>query len=499
MDVGDVFTPRGYLDDMQQIEALYGSRGYIDVASARNLTVVRVPNTETGTMDLEFKIEEGQRIQIEKIEIRGNTKTKDRVIRRELAVSPGDVFDTVRVDLSKRRLQGLQYFSKVDARPEATDPVMSGKRDLVIGVEETDTGRMTMGAGFSSQDSLVLFAEISQRNFDLFHPWNFTGGGQTFRLKMQLGTERQDYELSFYEPWFLERKLGLGVDLYWRDLNFVSVEDIYEERLAGVHTSLRRALGSDRIIGSVGYTFQQVGILLNGQVINSNGPITIPYIPPTILAESGYNLVSKFDSGLAFDTRNSTFLPDKGQLTELTAELAGPFGGVKDYYKLEMKTHWYFKGLLSGHVLELLGGTGVADAWGRSSSTPFYDRYYLGGLYSLRGFQYHGVAPRDPPDSDGNQSKEPVGGNTYYFGSIEYSVPIIEHLRFAVFYDIGNVLLDPYTFGGGGYSDNWGFGLRLNIPRLGPLRLDYGIPINHDKFNSGNGRIQFSAGFERPF
>ena len=133
---------------------------------ARNLQRrQRIPNTETGTMDLEFKIDEGQKSYIEKIEIRGNTKTKDSVIRRELAVSPGEVFDMVRVRTSKQCLEGLDYFEKVDARPKPTD--VPDRKDLVIGVEEKNTGNLTVGAGFSSVDSLVGFAEVTQGNFDL--------------------------------------------------------------------------------------------------------------------------------------------------------------------------------------------------------------------------------------------------------------------------------------------------------------------------------------------
>jgi outer membrane protein insertion porin family len=500
MDVGDIFTPKGYADDTKQIEDFYGARGYLDVASSRNLDAIRIPNTETGTIDLEFKIDEGQKNYIEKIEIRGNTKTKDRVIRRELAVAPGEVFDTVRVQLSRQRLEGLQYFSKVDARPEPTDPPIAAKKNLVVAVDEGETGRMTMGAGFSSVDSLVVFAEVSQGNFDLFHPPTFTGGGQKFRLRVQLGTERQDYLASFTEPWFLGRHLQLGVDLYHRDLNFLSPENLYDERRTGGHVGLTRALGSEFLIGSVGYTLEDVGILFNGQVGRSNNvPFTDPYIPPTLLAEKGYTLLSKLEGSLAYDTRNSVTLPDKGQRTELSAELAGPFGGEKNYYKLELKTHWYFKGLFTGHVLELVGGVGVADSYGSTSMVPFYDRFYLGGLNSLRGYEYRSVSPRDPPDSDGFQSEEPVGGDSYWIGSAEYSLPIIQNLRFAVFYDIGNVTLDPYSLTFKDFTDNWGVGLRLNIPRLGPLRLDYGVPLSHDQFNSSSGRLQFGASFDRPF
>jgi outer membrane protein insertion porin family len=508
MDAGDIFTPEGLNKDMQAIGDFYGAKGYIDVTPySRNLTVERIPNTDTGTMDLEFQIDEGQKNYIEKIEIRGNTKTKDRVIRRELAVSPGETFDMVRVNLSKARLENLQYFEKVDAKPEATD--IPNRKDLVIGVEEKNTGNLTMGAGFSSVDSVVGFVEVSQGNFDLFNPPNFTGGGQKFRLRVQLGTERQDYEASFTEPWFLGRKLRLDVDLYRHDLNFQSVENLYDEVQTGGRVGLTKALGSDFLIGGVGYTLQDEGILFNDHTYRTNNiGVSVPgqrNIPDALTREGGYNVLSKLDFSLAYDTRNSVTLPNKGQRTEADAILAGPFPGDRNYYKLELKSAWYFKGLFPGHVIELLGETGTADSYGGTPDVPFYDRYYLGGLYSLRGFRYRSVSPREGKFEAPGTSKEPVGGDTYWFGSAEYSLPIIQSdkergigLRFALFYDIGNVMADPYTYNFDKYLDNWGLGLRLNLP-IGPLRLDYGIPIHHDQYNSGSGQFQFGVGYTRQF
>jgi outer membrane protein insertion porin family len=510
MDTGDIFTPDGLSKDMQAIADFYGAKGYIDVVPySRSFTVERIPNTDTGTMDLEFQVDEGQKNYIEKIEIRGNTKTKDRVIRRELAVSPGETFDMVRVNLSKARLENLQYFEKVDAKPQATD--IPNRKDLVIGVEEKNTGNLTMGAGFSSVDSVVGFVEVSQGNFDLFNPPNFTGGGQKFRLRVQLGTQRQDYEVSFTEPWFLGRKLRLDVDLFRHDLNFQSIENLYDEVQTGGRVGLTKALGSDFLIGGVGYTLQDEGILFNGRTGRTNGIGGVPIpgqlnVPNALLEQGGYTILSKLDFSLAYDTRNSVTLPNKGQRTEATAIFAGPFPGDKDYYKLEMKSAWYFKGFYSGHVLELLGETGVADSYGSTPDVPFYDRYYLGGLYSLRGFRYRSVSPREHPlfPAEG-ASREPIGGDTYWFGSAEYSVPIIQSdkergigLRFAVFYDIGNVMASPYSYNFENYLDNWGLGLRLNLP-IGPLRLDYGIPIHHDRFNSGSGLFQFGVGYTRQF
>lgn len=490
MDVGDVFTPEGLKKDTSLIEDFYGTKGYIDVsANTKNLIVKKIPNVDTGTMDLEFQVEEGQKSLIEKIEIRGNTRTKDRVVRRELAVAPGETFDMVRVRLSKQRLEGLQYFEKVDARPEPTD--MLNRKNLVIGVDEKRTGNLMVGAGYSSVDAVVGFVELYQGNFDLANPPTFTGGGQKFRLRAQLGTQRQDYLMSFIEPWFLGRKLSLGVDAYYRNLGYESLGGIYDVVRAGGKLSLTRALGSEFLIGGVSYTLENVGILLNDDRDEFN-------TPKSILDQDGYHLLSRIGTFLAYDTRNSVRLPNHGQRTELSAEYVG---ASENFYKLELKSAWYFPGFAKGHVLEVVGRTGVADSLG-GGDVPFYERYYLGGLYSLRGFRYRSVSPRER-NPFGTYFDEPVGGDTYWFGTAEYSIPLYEPdrgmgIRAAIFYDIGNVASDSYRWKLSDLNANWGIGLRLNLP-IGPLRLDYGFPVHHDEFNSGHGRFQFGVGWTREF
>ncbi|MRR37710.1 hypothetical protein EG829_24265, partial [bacterium] len=409
MDVGDVFTPKGMMADVEAIEDFYGSKGYIDVSSGtRNLVAVRIPNTQTGTMDLEFKIDEGQKNFIEKIEIQGNHKTKDKVIRRELAVSPGEPFDMVKVKLSQQRLEGLSYFEKVDARPESTDVL--NRKNLQVSVDEKSTGHMTIGAGFSSVDSVVGFAEINQGNFDLFHPPTFTGAGQKFRLRIQVGTERQDYMISFVEPWFLDKRLALGLDLYYHDWSYNSVNGLYDEVRYGGRASLTRALGSEFLIGSLSYTLEEVGIELTDaarppSVVQVPIPGTQPPIyeyvvdpgntPRAIAAEEGYTFLPRLSASLAYDTRNSVQLPNRGTRTELlTSYVGGWLGGPKEYYSLELRTAWYFKGFAPGHVFEFVARTGVTDSFS-DEDVPFYDRYYLGGMYTLRGFKYRRVSPRE--------------------------------------------------------------------------------------------------------
>lgn len=521
MKTGSIFTPNGLTTNTLAIEHFYGSQGYIDIAQGQTLRVTRIPNVDAGTMDLNFEVAEGQKSYVEKIEIRGNLKTKDRVIRRELAISPGEVFDMVRVDVSKQRLENLEYFDKVDLRPEPTDPPIAGHENLIVNVEEQNTGKLTFGAGYSSVDALVGYAELTQGNFDLFNPPNFTGAGQKFRLFVQLGTERQDYEMDFTEPWFLNRKLALGVALYRSVLDFESPNNIFDETRTGMRLSLTRALGSDFLIGSVSYTVEDVGIDLNGgwhgaetvQNPPQGGyPPGMPQpnpqganVPTAILQQTGDHFYQRFGASLAYDTRNSVQLPNHGQRSEIDPELSL---GDPSFYKVEAKSAWYFPGFFKGHVLEAVGRAGIADSLG-SQDVPFYDRYYLGGLYSLRGFTYRNIAPRDPlynvtpPYGQPALPNEPIGGDSYWFGSLEYSIPILEKdnglgVRFALFYDVGDVGAGSYSFTGN-FDDDWGLGLRLNIPHLGPLRLDYGIPISHDQYNGRGGQFQFGVGFTRPF
>jgi outer membrane protein insertion porin family len=515
MNVGETFTPKALSEDRQALEDFYGAKGYVDAA----VFARKNPNIETGTMDLLYEFREGEQFRIGRIDIKGNVKTKDKVIRRELAVSPGETFDMVRVKRSKSRLQQMGFFERVDTRAEEADA--RDEKNLVVGVEERNTGNFTIGAGFSSVDSLVGFIEIYQGNFDLFKPPTFTGAGQKFRLRASVGTVRQDYQISFIEPWFLDQKLALGADLYYRELGFYS--DLFDERRGGGKLSLTRALGSDFLIGSVSYTAESVGIVR----VNPNSPATI-------IDAEGDHLLNRFGASIAYDTRNNALLPDRGQRSELVAEAVV---GDANLYKMEAKTAWFFPGFFEGHVLELGLKAGVVEAFDSfgterperetyyvvdpitqvrvpktrrnlpHNDVPFFERYFLGGAYSLRGFRYRDVGPQERGIR--GEGFEPVGGNTYYLGYAEYSVPIIApvnpanpnevSLRLAAFYDMGNVYYKSYEFDPADYSSDVGMGIRLNIPRLGPLRFDYGIPLKDSTGNAGGGRFNFTVGYQREF
>jgi outer membrane protein insertion porin family len=489
MKNGKTFTPGGMAADQKAIEDYYGTRGYLDTVARPT----RVPNVETGRIDITYAIREGELTYIEKIEIRGNTKTKDKVIRRELAVHPGEIYDTVRVDRSVERIKNLGYFSKVDATPEPTE--VPNRKDLVLGVEEQRTGSVTFGAGFSSIDSLIGFVELSQGNFDLFNWPSFTGGGQKLRLRAQLGFKRQDYELSFTEPWFLDQKLALGFDLFHHESSFLSSD--FTEQRSGGDLRLERAL-SEFVRGSIQYSIQSINLKVAKTASQE------------MQSQEGARLRSAVQGSLVYDTRDSVFLTTRGNRSEFVAELAG-LGGNVELYKLNAKSTLYFP-FFDNHVLQLLGAAGVVEAFGATKGdgqkvietvvnggvtstvvravddVPIFDRYFLGGANTLRGFSFRKVGPKD-----GNG--EPIGGNVFYNATAEYTFPIIERVRGAVFFDIGEVEREAYTFSVGDLKSDAGIGVRLNLP-IGPLRLDYGYPIMTDRQTGKTGKIQFSVGYQ---
>src|SRR5437660_2054971 len=250
MKEGSVYSPKQLRDDAKAVADAYGSGGYVDL-------VVLPEGAPAGPVqiDVHYKIDEGVRSFVNRINIEGNTRTKDKVIRREVLVAPGDVFNTVRVDLTKKRLENLGYFAKVETYPEETD--IPGRKDLTILVQEKRTGSLSFGGGFSTVDQLVGFAELTQGNFDLFNWPSFTGGGQKFRLRVQYGTQRKDFLLNLVEPYLFDRRLSLSGQLFFTEANYLSAQ--YDQRNYGFSLELRKPLTSF-MYASLGYQLQNVDI-----------------------------------------------------------------------------------------------------------------------------------------------------------------------------------------------------------------------------------------------
>jgi outer membrane protein insertion porin family len=466
MKEGSVYSPKQLHDDAKAVADAYGSGGYVDL-------VITPESTPAGPalVDVHYKIEEGERSFVNRVNIVGNTRTKDKVIRREVLVAPGDVFNTVRADMTKKRLENLGYFSKVETYPEDTD--VPGRKDLTILVQEKRTGSFSFGAGFSTVDQLVGFAELTQGNFDLFNWPTFTGGGQKFRLRVQYGTQRKDFLLNLTEPYFLDRRLSLSGQLFFTEADYLSVE--YDQRNYGFTIELRKPITSFAYV-SLGYQLQEIDIFNVSSTASA-----------FIKSQEGSFTESKIISSAVFDRRDNTLLTRTGQRITLSPFIAGGFlGGNTQIYGWDLEGSQYFR-LKWDTILLINGEIATVDTWGNGSEVPIFERLYLGGANNLRGFPYREVGPQDV-------TGEPIGGQSMARATIEWTFPIVEKARGAIFYDAGFVNIDPWSFGFQHLASDIGVGIRLNLP-IGPLRLDYGYPLQRDGYNGG-GHFNFSVGYQ---
>ena len=463
---GSVYSPKQLRDDAKAVADAYGSGGYVDL-------VITPEGTPAGPalIDVHYTIEEGTRSFVNRINIEGNTRTKDKVIRREVLVAPGDVFNTVRVDTTKKRLDNLGYFAKVETYPEETD--IPGRKDLTILLQEKRTGSLSFGGGFSTVDKLVGFAELTQGNFDLFNWPSFTGGGQKFRLRLQYGTERKDFILTITEPYFLDRRLSLTGQAFYTEANYLSSQ--YNQRNYGLLFELRKPINA-YMYATLGYTLQDVDIF------NVD-----PSASEFIQSQKGSSVESKVFTSVVLDTRDNPLLSRRGQRVTLSPFIAGgPLGGDTQIYGFDLEGSQYFR-LPKDTILLINGEISTVSQWGAGDVVPIYERLFLGGSNNLRGFPFREVGPKD-------ENGEPTGGQSMARATIEWTFPIIEKARGALFYDMGFVNSDAWSFGFNNMASDIGIGIRLDLP-IGPLRLDYGYPVMRDGYNGG-GHFNFNVGYQ---
>lgn len=468
---GFVFVPSKIDKDRERLDDFYGKDGYLDT----RVTILRKPNLSTGAIDVEYKIAESEKFNVESIVIEGNTKTKSTVILRELVLGPGDVFSTVLMKISQLRLENTRFFEDTNIAPQETN--IPGRRNMRIAVREGRTGNLTFGAGFSSLERATLFAEVSQSNFDLFNRRSFfQGDGQKFRLRMQIGSLSSEVVLNFEEPWLFQRQLGLGFSVFRTSSEYNS--SFYTQIETGFEVYLRKHL-FELWNGRLSYTYQIVGI-------NDVSPSASAIIRQL----EGDNALSQVGFTMERDTRDKIINTTSGNRVELTSTFAGgPLGGdpINNFYRLEFRGAQFFPVFeTQNQVLGLRLRGGVTQNFGDSIDVPYYNKFYLGGPTTLRGFEFRDVSPRD-------QFDEPIGGKSYGFFSAEYSVDIVSPIRFAVFYDAGFVNKKAYDFNPSGYNDNFGIGLRLFVAGA-PLSLDFGIPLTGTPLNKKGNQFNFSFG-----
>ena len=462
-----------------KLREYYGQMGYIN----SSVQVVRKPNLATGAIDVKFLIDEGQRHTVRSVEIQGNTKTRSTVIARELALGPGEVFDLARTRVSEARLRNTQFFEEVRVTPVPTPT--PGQSDLRVTVKEGPTGQVSFGAGYSTVEGLVGFVEYAESNFDFSNSegW-FRGDGQKFRVRISVGSLTNSFEHSFEEPALGERDLAVGYSIERRFAGYASAN--YSVLSEGISLYARRRVFSN-IEGRIGYNLRRMSV----DNVTADAPADV-----ITEGNAGARVISSLTASLTYDTRDEYNFPTKGSRISLNEELAGNgFGGDIKYLKSELRAgRWFLVSPTAEQTVGVIGRVGLLT--GSGGYLPFYERFYLGGAYDMRGFDYNDVGAYDTYQSPGNQ---PMGGMTYGFFSAEYTIKAADNLRFAAFYDYGIVNRSETDFSVAEANSDYGLGMRILLGGA-VMRLDFGFPLQTTKapggadINAGGMKFNFSFG-----
>ena len=477
-----------------------------------------------------YTIREGSPVRIRRLEIVGNTLTRDDVIRRELTVHAGGPLNTLEIRKSLSRLENLSYFDREELNYEVVETGNPGERDVVFKVGEGRTGAIRFSAGITSDFGLLGLVELEKRNFDyadlpdsfgqVLNGRAFTGGGQSLNALLAPGADYSQYRLSFTEPWFLPNYLltGPGGEVEESPYSFgisgyrtIFTHFAYDEGRTGFTLSTGkswRTVGKrldDVVRARMSGTFEGVRIdnLDDDAATNAFGA-------------EGWTQVRKLALSLNWQHVDFAASPGEGFDASLTYTLSGGFlGGELDAHRFEFGTTHYFTLYTNSsdqrHILSVTGRIGLAQGFGGTDDIPIFDRFFAGGTGTVRGFSYGEVGPRssgNPATPEGQAliaqsladgDGDPTGGEAMWLARVEYGIPLYEdYLRAVIFSDAGSV---TNSWGKGLLRDSrvsLGFGFRIRIPFLGPtpLALDFAWPLRDEK---GDDLQVFSFTFDRPF
>ena len=428
--------------DNLMLTDLYAEQGYA-FAEVRP----RVDKAEDSKrVDIVLDIDQGPLVYFNRVEIQGNTRTRDNVIRRDLSVKEGGLFDSKAIRESTEDLQRLDFFEEVSITPQPT--LKEDQMDVLVDVKEKSTGQFSVGAGYSSSDQLMFMAEISENNL--------MGTGNRLSLAADISSVTNRYNLSFTNPRIFDSSVMAGVDLF----NWKKEYDDYTKDSTGGGLRFGHAL-FEKFRLSYGYSYTDT--TLSDVAVNASD----------IIKESqDLNVVSAVHTALSRDTRDHLYNTTKGSVNTVSLEYAGgALGGEAEFTKLEGATSWFF-GMPWKTVLHIKGAAGQIFE-NEDDKLPVYEHFYLGGLNSIRGFKTAHVSPKDPVTG------ERIGGDKMWYSNLELSFPLFEEagLRGVVFTDFGNVYAtwDDWNFDE--VKKAAGVGFRWLSP-MGPLRLEWGYNLD---------------------
>jgi outer membrane protein insertion porin family len=455
---GEFYTADAMKADSRFIHDSYGRVGYVHAFVAPRV----VFTDEPGTVDVIFTVTEDRKITIGEIIITGNATTQDKVVLRELGLEPMQVADAQQIDAAQKRLVRTQIFRSADITLLPTDD--PNVENLAVHVEEGQTAQFIIGAGVSSNSGLIGNISLKQRNFDLTRwprSWNdpgaFRGAGQTARIVLEPGTERQQYSIGITEPAFFDKPIRFDASAAF----YTRERDSYEEQRFGGQFSFGKGLARN-IRGSLGLRLEMIDIT----DIDATAP-------PDVMDVQGNSFLSAVSLSISRDMTDNYFVPTTGSRLTATIEQAGIVGGDYTFTKFlfDGRRYWTVTEDALGRrsVFSLKGRVGFAPG-----DPPIFERFYAGGQGTIRGFEFRGVGPVVGNDA--------VGGDFMLLLSAEYQFPIVgKNFSGVVFLDSGTVE-DGISIGT--YRASTGFGIRFTVDMMGapvPFALDFGFPLAKDK------------------
>lgn len=500
---GDYFNRAELLEDLGAVRTLYRDHGYANVNANPQTKII----TETNEVDVIVPIERGPLVTFDRIEVRGNTKTRDKVIRREFEILEGQTFSETLLERSRRRATALGYFERVDV---STSPGSGPNRvNVEVDVIEKPTGTFQVGAGYSSIESVIATAQIQQSNL--------MGNGHDVGINVQWSGIRRLATLSFFEPYFLDTNINFSFSLYNQ---FRQYQD-FQQGTVGGSLAWGYPLIQPELVASLTYTLEDntINTGTSGSVLGTAIPRTdFRRLPLYNLYNNG--VTSSFRPALTFDTRDNRILPTSGIYLRASTELSlSEFGATTQFWQNRFTGRFYYP-LGKNVVLKLNTEFGLITS-PSADGVPVYLRYFIGGILDLRGFRFRDVGPRIPLRSTLDDNSLPtqygarLGGNMMFYDNLELEFPLFQEvgLRGVIFTDAGNAwnLEGKYcALATGTEFDvtrpcapsfiqaisslraSYGFGVRWQSP-MGPLRFEVGFPFSPLPYEESS-QAQFTIG-----
>lgn len=479
---GEVFSASTLRDDVQTLTERVSEDGYA-FAAIEPLTEV---DQQDKVVNITFQVDRGKPVTVDRIEVTGNTKTRDYVVRREMRLQEQELFSGTKLRKSREALQRLGFFQEVNVTTRRTGA--EDQMNVVVDVKEAQTGAFSAGAGFSSADSLLFNVRIQENN--LF------GRGQRLVVNGDIGSIRRNIILSFTEPYFMGTPLTAGFDLFSWQLAF---EDFDRTGTGGgvQFTYPVTALGYNELWGMpledirIGADYRLERAEISDLSFNAT---------PSIRAEEGTSWISSITPRISRNTLNHAFDPTAGSVQDVSVEIAG-LGG-EQFYKAEARSRWYYTFLRTKalgdftYSLGVTAGYGVGDQGRDGDELPLFERYFPGGINSIRGFEARTLGPREAKKNTRGEiiSTSPIGGSSQFILNNEIIFPLVQSigLKGVVFVDAGNAYGGDEDISLDNTRASAGGGVRWLSP-LGPLRVELGLPLK-DKKRDQKSLVLFSFG-----